>query len=284
MSHDEHKKEPIILTSGARLGRGLIIVIATMAVGAGILIPFFDAMYANPPPVTQIRTEEPEEPEQPAEAGTTTIAMLKGAATQGNPDYEPDAAEVPLGNKIVWENKDTVPHTATAGTGPNDPESGAAFDTDIVLGGEKSDPVDTASFAEGDEFDYHCTLHPYMTGTIAIAAKSEGGAGGETAGGTAGGSTINILQGAATQGSPDYDPDSLEVTKGDVVNVVNKDAVPHTVTSGTGPTDADAGKAFDTDIMLGKATFELETAGLDAGDYDYFCMIHPYMTGKLTVK
>jgi plastocyanin len=280
MSHDEHKKEPIILTSGARLGKGLIIVIATMAVGAGILIPFFDEMYANPSPVTQIVTEEPEEPEQPVEAGTTTIAMLRGAATQGNPDYDPDPAEVPQGNKIVWDNKDTVPHTATAGTGPDDPNSGTPFDTDIVLGGEQSEPIDTASFAEGDEFDYYCTLHPYMTGNIAITAKSEGGAAGEAAGGP----TINILQGAATQGAPDYDPDSLEVTKGDVVNIVNKDAVPHTVTSGTGPTDANVGAAFDTDIMLGKATFELETAGLDAGDYDYFCIIHPYMTGKLTVK
>ena len=82
MSHDDHNKEPIILTSGARIGKGLIIVIATMAVGAGILLPFFDAMHANPSPVTQIQTEEPEEPEQPAEAGTTTIGMLKGAATQ----------------------------------------------------------------------------------------------------------------------------------------------------------------------------------------------------------
>jgi len=281
MSHDDHNKEPIILTSGARIGKGLIIVIATMAVGAGILLPFFDAMHANPPPVTQIQTEEPEEPEQPAEAGTTTIGMLKGAATQGNPDYDPDPAEVPLGNKIVWENHDTVPHTATAGTGPDDPESGQAFNTDIVLGGEKSAPIDTASFAEGDEFDYYCTIHPYMTGKLTITAKSEGGASG---GGAASGPTIDILKGAATQGSPDYDPDTLEVTKGDVITVVNKDAVPHTVTSGTGPTDADAGTAFDTDIMLGEATFQLETADLDAGEYDYFCMIHPYMTGKLTVK
>jgi plastocyanin len=281
MSHDDHNKEPIILTSGARLGKGLIIVVAMLAIGAGILLPFFDDMYANPPPVTQIQTEEPEEPEQPAEAGTTPIAMLKGAATQGSPDYDPDTAEVPLGNKIVWENHDTVPHTATAGTGPDDPNSGKPFDTGIVLGGEKSDPVDTASFAEGDEVDYYCSIHPYMTSTFTVTAKSEGGAAGE---GAAGGPTINIQQGAATQGSPDYDPDPLEVTKGDVVNVVNKDAVPHTVTSGTGASDANAGNAFDSDIIMGKGTFKLETAGLDAGDYDYFCIIHPYMTGKLTVK
>ena len=58
MSHDEHghEKEPIILTSGRRFGKGLLIVVITLAVGAAIVIPFFDEMYKNPPPVTQIRT------------------------------------------------------------------------------------------------------------------------------------------------------------------------------------------------------------------------------------
>ena len=48
MSHDEHghAKEPIIMTSGRRMGKGLAIVVVTLAIGAAILIPFFDAMFA----------------------------------------------------------------------------------------------------------------------------------------------------------------------------------------------------------------------------------------------
>ena len=61
-----------------------------------------------------------------------------------------------------------------------------------------------------------------------------GGAGGG-GGATAGGSTINILEGSSIQGSPDYDPDELTVSAGAEVTVVNQDTVLHSATSGTGP-------------------------------------------------
>ena len=74
---DDHDKDPIILTSPGRMTRGLVIVGITLAVGAGILITFFDEMVSNPPPVSLIRPPEPpgeEEPPVPA-AGTTTISI-----------------------------------------------------------------------------------------------------------------------------------------------------------------------------------------------------------------
>src|SRR5215216_5806742 len=71
-------------------------------------------------------------------AGTTTITILQGSAVQGSPDYDPDTAQVPVGNKVVWHNEDTVPHTATSGNGAQDPQSGQLFDTSIINGGEES--------------------------------------------------------------------------------------------------------------------------------------------------
>src|SRR3712207_1859123 len=113
MSSDDphgHDKEPTILTSPRRFGKGLVIVVAIMAIGAGITIPLFDEMFEIPPPVTQIRIETPaaeegegEEGAAPAEEGTTRIAILAGAAVQGSPDYDPDPAEVPAGNSIRSE-------------------------------------------------------------------------------------------------------------------------------------------------------------------------------------
>ena len=276
MSHDDHghDKDPIILTSGRRMGKGLIIVIATLAVGAGIIVPFFDQMYSTPPPVTQIRPERPP-PETPPEAGTTTIAILQGAATQGSPDYDPDEATVPLGNRIVWDNQDTVPHTATSGADSSDPAMGDLFDTGIINGGEQSEPIETEGMAEGDVIEYFCTLHPYMTSVLTIIAAEEGAAAGPT---------INILQGSSAQGSDDYDPDLLTANVGDEVSVVNQDTVPHTVTSGTGPTDANRGTAFDTNIINGGESATISLAEVDAGEYGYFCIVHPYMTGTITVE
>ncbi len=279
---DHDHKEPIILTSPGRLTRGIIIVGITLAVGAGILITFFDEMVANPPPVTQIRQPQPPgEEEPPAQAGTTTISIPNGASVQGNPDYEPDNAEVPLGNKIVWKNDDTAVHTATSGTGPQDPENAALFDTGLINPAESSEPVELADAAEGDVIDYYCFVHPYMLGKVTITAAE---AGGEGSGGAPTGPTINILAGSSTQGAPDYDPDSLTVTKGDSVTVVNQDTTLHTVTNGAGPETPGFGQLFDTKFMESEATATIDTANLDPATYDYFCLVHPYMKGTLVVE
>ena len=313
MSSDDphgHDKEPIILTSPRRFGKGLVILIVTIAIGAGILIPFFNQMAEIPPPVTQIRTEGPaaqegeEEEQAPAEAGTTAISILSGAAVQGSPDYDPDAAQVPVGNSIVWDNQDTVPHTSTSGTGPQDPESGQLFDTSIINGGEESTPVELQGVSEGQTIPYYCIVHPYMTSELTIVAGGQGGSGqtqgggganqtGQTTGGTdaaapaaggGGGPTINILEGSSIQGSPDYDPEDLTVSAGAEVTVVNQDTLPHTVTSGTGIQDPNSAQLFDTSLINGGGSATLSLAQVTPGQYDYYCMVHPYMTGKLNVQ
>ena len=279
-------------------------MIVTIAVGAGILIPLFEEMYEIPPPVTQIRTESPaaeEEGEQaPAEPGTTAIAILQGAAVQGSPDFDPDAAQAPVGNTIVWDNQDTVPHTATSGTGPQDPESAQLFDTGIINGGEESTAVELQGVSEGQTIPYYCIVHPYMTGELTVAAAEQGG--GQTQGGGAGGAnqtggtatggggaaaggpTINILEGASIQGSPDYDPEELTASADAEVTVVNQDTLPHTVTSGTGPQDPESAQLFDTSLINGGESATLSLAQVTPGQHDYYCIVHPFMTGKIIVQ
>ena len=117
-----------------------------------------------------------------------------------------------------------------------------------------------------------------------------GGAGGNqttAAGGggaTAGGSTINILEGSSIQGSPDYDPDELTVSAGAEVTVVNQDTVLHSATSGTGPQDPESAQQFDTSLINAGESATLSLAQVTPGQYDYYCMVHPYMTGKIVVQ
>ena len=284
-SHDDHghDKDPIILTSGRRMGKGLLIILITLGVGSAIIVPFFDQMYANPPPVTQIRTPPPPG-EPPQTGGPTIISILSGAAVQGNDDYNPDNANVPIegvGSEIVWDNLDTVPHTATSGTGNNDPNKGKLFDTGIINANDKSANIVLKGVSEGDVIDYFCFIHEYMKGQITVAAAGEGA---QTGGGAAAGPTINVLQGAAVQGNPSFDPEELTAKKGDEVNVVNQDNVPHTITSGTGNNDPNKGKLFDTGIFNGGASAKISLADVNPGKYDYFCFVHEYMKGKLIVE
>ena len=96
--------------------------------------------------------------------------------------------------------------------------------------------------------------------------------------------TLTILEGSSTQGNQDYDPDELTVKKGNTILVDNLDLMPHSVTNGEGASDANSGKLFDTSIINGGEFKVLETANVDAGPHPYYCTVHPYMTGTLTVE
>src|SRR5918997_5629697 len=113
--------------------------------------------------------------------------------------------------------------------------------------------------------------------------ETTGGAGGG-GGAATGGPTINILEGSSVQGSPDYDPEELTASAGAEVSVVNQDTLPHSATSGTGPQDPNSAQLFDTSLINGGESATLSLAQVTPGQYDYYCIVHPYMTGKLNVQ
>jgi plastocyanin len=128
-----------------------------------------------------------------ATGSVTSITILAGSSVQGSPDYEPEDAKVPLNDNIVWVNKDTVPHTATSGTGAEDPNSAKVFDTSIINGGEESAPQQLTGVKEGDEVPYYCQVHPYMTSKLIVtAASTAGGASGTAGSAGAGGANVSI--------------------------------------------------------------------------------------------
>ena len=96
--------------------------------------------------------------------------------------------------------------------------------------------------------------------------------------------TLTIPNGASVQGNPAYEPNPLTVKVGDTIAVENKDIAPHTVTNGKDATDPTMGKLFDTSIINAGDSGEIVAADLDPGEYPYFCSVHPYMTGTLTVQ
>ena len=71
-----------------------------------------------------------------------------------------------------------------------------------------------------------------------------------------------------------FGPMELTIPAGTQVTWVNKDDVPHVVMSVDHKFKS---KALDTDEKF-SFTFQ------DAGTYEYFCSVHPKMTGKIIVK
>jgi len=96
--------------------------------------------------------------------------------------------------------------------------------------------------------------------------------------------TIKILQGASIQGNPDFDPDVAVASSDSLITWVNDDSIPHTATSGKGQGDSDAGKLFDSTVLTSGKKYSVPASELGAGDHQYYCTIHPYMTSKITIQ
>ena len=77
-----------------------------------------------------------------------------------------------------------------------------------------------------------------------------------------------------------YTPADITINAGDTVEWINVDTAAHTVTGGS-PADGPSG-VFDSSLVMADAVYAFTFD--DAGSYDYFCMVHPWMVGSVTVN
>ena len=70
--------------------------------------------------------------------------------------YQPDPVVVQAGGKVIWQNQDTAPHTATADDG--------SFDTGTIEKGK----IGSETFKEAGTYTYFCAIHPTMHGTVEV--------------------------------------------------------------------------------------------------------------------
>ena len=85
-------------------------------------------------------------------------------ATIDNFTFSPQKLTVKVGNTITWTNHDDIPHTVTS-TGHF---RSKALDTDDKF---------SFTFTTPGAFEYFCSLHPHMQGSVVVeAADTKGGA------------------------------------------------------------------------------------------------------------
>jgi nitrite reductase (NO-forming) len=119
-----------------------------------------------------------------------------------------------------------------------------------------------------------------MTNSSSMTATSSGT-------NSTGGNSVSIVPNASTMTDKSFAPNPINAKVGDTITWTNKDTTFHTVTSGTGTSDTAKGKEFDS--SPGLKTFIQPSQSfshkfMTAGEFAYFCQIHPTMVGKVVVK
>jgi plastocyanin len=122
----------------------------------------------------------------------------------------------------------------------------------------------------------------------ANATTTAGGITGNTTGtsatGAGGGTSVSIVPGSSSLTDTAYQPNPIQVSVGTTVTWTNNDSQPHTVTSGS---NAQPDGKFDSSpnfnpLMAPGQTFSHTFT--EAGEYPYFCLLHPNMVGTVNVS
>lgn len=99
----------------------------------------------------------PSTPSTPAPGGGgTPVTIVSGASVLTTTAYAPNPIMVGVGGSVTWMNNDNTTHTATA----ND----ASWNSGNIAPGATF----TRTFPAAGSFQYHCTLHPGMVGTVVV--------------------------------------------------------------------------------------------------------------------
>lgn len=86
----------------------------------------------------------------PTQAVTNSLVIMK------NLKYSPSTITISVGTTVNWVNQESLSHTITSDT--------ELFDSGVMSEGESY----SFTFNEKGTFQYHCTLHSGMRGTVIV--------------------------------------------------------------------------------------------------------------------
>ena len=291
---------------GVQYLKPMAVIFISAAIVGGTTFYAFGLVTPKAPIPAGEEQEAPPPAEEPAARPANTISarILPGASAEGNPDYDPDPLTVNQGDGVEWTNEDNTPHTVTS-------KQEGVFDSGIIDAAAKW-LLNTADLQPA-EYEYYCTLHPFMGATLVVtggAAANQtadntttaGAAANQTAGNatTAGAAanqmapnsraasplvtSVSIANGASVPTNEEFfTPDVARITVGSMVTWKNDDTASHTVTSGTVRNNTPTPDGtFDSGILNAGDSFPFLFD--KAGEYPYYCTIHPWMTAKVTAS
>jgi plastocyanin len=131
-----------------------------LAVASGLVLLFLSGMVIALPAANAQSTV------------VVTIPVGAGVGASAAPGYAPENVTVVIGvnNTVEWTNLDTnnggTDHTVTSQSVPS---GAASFDSGILAEGSNF----TQTFTVPGTYEYHCTIHAWMTGSVVVLASSK---------------------------------------------------------------------------------------------------------------
>jgi plastocyanin len=282
----------VVSYRGAQYLKPLAVIFISAAIVGGSTFYAFGVVSPKPSVPAEDEQGAPPPAEEPAARPSNTInaRILPGASAEGNPDFDPDPLTVNPGDGVEWTNEDNTPHTVTS-------KQEGMFDSGIIDAAAKW-LLNTADLQPA-EYAYYCTLHPFMGATLVVtgSAAANQTAGNATTAGAAANQTapnsraatqlvtsVSIVNGASVPTNEEFFvPDDVQITAGSVVTWKNDDTASHTVTSGSVQNNTPTPNGnFDSGILNAGDSFQFVFD--KAGEYPYYCTIHPWMAAKVTAN
>ncbi len=210
---------------------------------------------------------------------------------------------IEVGTTVTWTNQDPVSHTVSSGT-PREPT--LEWDSFNLNQGDTY----TFTFDEVGEFPYFCRFHPRtMLATVVVVERGTAIPTKATSTPTPSPTvtppptatptpppTPTTEPTATSTPSPtpsptatpepvavssdivDFKLENLAIEVGTTVEWTNRDVVPHTSTSGVSPMRDGTWDSLNLSTN-GRYSFTFD----EAGEFPYWCTVHPFMTATVTV-
>jgi len=183
--------------------------------------------------------------------------------------FSPNSLFIHRGDTVMWSNQDTANHSVVA----------LGFNSGTIWpqGASHGSASYSHTFDRQGTFIYVDRLHPYMGGVIYVDVPVSQRELVSTTGSSFIKVNVEMPQNAAYENNygPFFIPANTQVISGTIVTWTNKDYVAHTATSGDGI-------SFDTKTILPAESVSLTFK--NKGTFPYFCKIHPWMMGSVTVS
>ena len=192
----------------------------------------------------------------------------KGAGSLPMP-FKPNTLFIHRGDTVTWVNQDTVNHTVTS----------LAFSSGIIspAGSSEEKSSFNHTFNTSGTYVYFDRLYPYMGGIIYVDVQESQRELISTTGVPIVNVKVEMPQNSAYMNNygPYYIPANSQIEPGTRITWTNKDYVAHTATA----TD---GRSFDTNAVLPGQSVSTNISQKE-GVIMYYCKIHPWMLGSLSV-